>query len=92
LDSASFSGPRRKAEQKLFACSAISVGQFVEGRIHKSRWIALSLIDVAEDYSRQELLGIGLAVSSMRDTLTGSVEGSGHESYRFRVVGSAVID
>jgi hypothetical protein len=68
-------------------CRAVSACPLAEGNVRESLWVALSSVDMSEDYQRQGLLRIVMPVHTFRDGLADPIERSGHDDEGLGTVG-----
>src|SRR5688572_23381980 len=76
----------------LTGCRAVSARPFTQCDVGESVGILLALVDVPEDYQRQRLLDLVVAVHPVREGVTDPFEGSGHDSDGLRTVGAVNSD
>ena len=65
---------------------------FTQGDVRESLGVALATVDVSQDYQRQRLLHVIVAIHPLRNGLAGPVECGGHNGYGFGVVGPVRFD
>src|SRR4249920_2282892 len=83
---------KSSSRRTVFDCRTASACPFAEGNVREPVGVALAFVNVSEDYQRQRLLDIVVAVHPLRDGLGDPVERSAHDGDGLGTVGAISLN